>query len=102
MEGRIIHGGTELSGQGQLSAGGHIVVSGTVTPHAKPRTTSMGLQVKKTFEIHESEDIGSNVRQYELRIDGEVTWSGMGDDRVDALLNAIMAATDESDGPPDN
>ena len=75
---------------------------GTITAPTKPKTTSMGLRIEKTFEIRESEPIGDGVREYELRIDDELVWTGIGDDRVDALLQAIMAATGQADEPPDN
>jgi hypothetical protein len=92
---------TELRGEGTLSAGGRIIVSGTVGPAAEPKTTSMGLEIKKTFTIHESEPIDGAI-QYELKIDGETVWVGMGEDRVDGLLNVIMRITDQEPEVPDN
>ena len=62
----------------------------------------MGLEVAKTFMIRESEPVQNEVRQYELWIDGELTWTGMGDDRADALLQAIISATGETNETPDN
>jgi hypothetical protein len=92
----------ELSGEGHLTVGGPIHIAGTITPPAEPETTSLGLKVEKTFEIRQSEPVADGVRQYGLRIDGKLTWSGMGDDPVDALLDAIMKATGQSDDPPNN
>jgi hypothetical protein len=46
--------------------------------------------------------IVGDVRQYELLIDGESVWVGQGDDRVEALLNAIASATGQADELPDN
>jgi hypothetical protein len=62
----------------------------------------MGFEVAKTFVINESDPVQGAVRQYELWIDGELKWTGMGDDRADALLQAIISATGEADEPPDN
>jgi hypothetical protein len=39
---------------------------------------------------------------YELHVNGKLAWSGAGDDRVDALLGAIQAATGDEDPPPNN
>jgi hypothetical protein len=90
-EGRLtpgghVHGAARLSGEGHLTVGGTVRIAGVITPPREPKTTSLGLKVEKTFEIRQSEPIADSVRQYELRIDGELTWSGMGDDPVDALL----------------
>ena len=68
---------------------------------AVPETTSLGLVVEKTFEIRESEPLGGEVRQYELRIDGQVVWDGLDEDRVNALAEALIAATDPRPKPPD-
>ena len=46
--------------------------------------------------------VEGGVRQYDLRIDGEQVWSGAGDDRVEVLLEAIAAATGQSDELPNN
>jgi hypothetical protein len=94
---------TELSGEGHLVISPmRVVLSGTVTPPADSNRTSMGLEISKTFVIHESEPIENQVRQYELRIDGQLVWSGVGDDRADALLQAIISATGQADETPNN
>lgn len=105
----------ELSGEGHLTAGRAIIggrvyssqhTSGQFTrpepaPQAEP-TTIMGIDVEKTFTVNETEPIAGGVRLYELYIDGQLKWSGAGDDRVDALLDAIQAATGDDEQPPDN
>jgi hypothetical protein len=68
---------------------------------AEPKTV-MGIGVEKTFTIYESEPFAGEVRMYELRIDDKLVWTGQGDDRADALLNAILAATGDDDELPDN
>jgi len=86
-----------------VTASVRIVASGTVAPERVPAiTTNMGVEVDKTFVIYESKPIEGGIRQYELHIDGKVVWTGMGDDRVDALLTAIQSATGEADDLPDN
>jgi 2-keto-3-deoxy-6-phosphogluconate aldolase len=94
---------TELSGEGHLTFGAmRIVASGTVTPPAVANRTSMGLEISKTFVIKESEPIENKIRQYELYIDGQLVWTGIGDDRADALLQAIISATGQGEETPDN
>jgi len=39
---------------------------------------------------------------YELLVDGKLAWTGMGDNRADALLDAIMSATGDDPELPDN
>lgn len=70
-------------------------------PSAEPKTI-MGIGVEKTFTIHESEPLAEEVRLYELRIDDKLVWTGQGDDRADALLDAILAATGGADELSDN
>ena len=93
---------SELTGEGHLTIGPRMVASGTVTRPADSNRTSMGLEVSKTWTIRESEPIGSDVRQYELHIDGQLKWSGIGNDRADALLQAIISATGQADETPNN
>ncbi len=77
-------------------------VFNVVVPPTAPKTTSLGLQITKTFTIHESEPVEGSVRQYELLIDDQLVWSGMGDDRADALLEAIMRIADQEPDIPNN
>jgi hypothetical protein len=70
-------------------------------PATEPKTV-MGIEVEKTFTIHETEPFAGDVRLYELRIDDKLVWTGQGDDRADALLDAILAATGSDDELPDN
>src|ERR1022692_3182732 len=97
---------TELRGEGSLSGSAYSTsiatgwFGGVQRPVTDPKTTSMGIEVDKTFTILETKPIEADVRQYELLIDGESVWSGAGDDRVDALLEAIQAATGQSDELP--
>jgi hypothetical protein len=67
-----------------------------------PKLTSMGFEVAKSFTVNESEPIDGAVREYELVVDDKLTWTGMGDDRADALLEAIAHVTDQGDEIPDN
>ncbi len=92
----------ELRTEASLTAATHIVASVTIMPPAVSKTTSMGFEVAKTFMIHESDPVQNEVRQYELWIDGELQWIGMGDDRADALLQAIISATGEANEIPDD
>lgn len=74
----------------------------TIVPPAQPRTTSIGLEVTKTFTINEAQ-VSDGVFQYELLEDGAVIWSGMGDDRVDGLLKIMMRLTEgEEPNHPNN
>lgn len=83
---------TTLRGEGRLIASGRVYSSqhtsgqwrGTPPPVTEPITTSMGYQIAKTFTIHESEPVDGAI-QYELKVDGESLWVGMGTDRVDGL-----------------
>ncbi len=84
-----------------MSAGGRMIVSGTVGPAVKPATTSMGFKINHTFTIYESEPIGET-KQYELEIDGESVWVGLGDDRVDALLGVMIRIAEQEPDVPDN
>jgi len=86
-----------------VGATARVVATGTVAPERGPAdTTSLGVEVDKTFVIYESKPVEGDVRQYEREIDGKVVWSGMGDDRVDALPDAIQVATGQADDLPDD
>jgi hypothetical protein len=83
---------------------GTLTVEMTATANAevtRPKVTTMGYVVTKTFTIHESETV-DGVIQYELLDDGEAVWVGTGDDRVDGLLKIIMHITGEEPEVPDN
>jgi hypothetical protein len=69
---------------------------------SEPKLTSMGFEVTKTFTVNESEPIDGAIREYELVVDDKLAWTGMGDDRADALLEAIAQVTDQGDELPDN
>jgi Lsr2 len=75
---------------------------GVQATRSDPKLTSMGFEVTKTFTVNESEPIDGAVREYELVVDDKLTWTGMGDDRTDALLEAIAHVTDQGDELPDN
>lgn len=105
---------THLSGEGHLTVG-RLIVGGRVYssqhtsgqfrgrpyPTTEPETI-MGIKVEKTFTIRESEPLSGETRLYELHVNGKLAWSGAGDDRVDALLDAIQAATGDDGDPPNN
>ena len=102
----------ELRGEGHITTGEVVYRNGSVVirrgqfsalpaPGAEPRTTDMGQKVVNTITIYETEPLAGSVRLYELEINGQVKWSGAGDDRADALLEAILAATGEADELPD-
>jgi len=69
---------------------------------SEPKLTSMGFEVAKTFTVNESEPVDGAVREYELVVDDKLAWTGMGDDRADALLEAIAHVADQGDELPDN
>ena len=85
-----------------VAAVGSVSVVATGTVKRAPTTTSTGLEVEKTFTIKESGPVAGDIREWELDIDGKVVWTGMGDTRADALLNAILFAVGEADDLPDN
>ncbi len=62
----------------------------------------MGVEVDKTFTIYESQPVAGEVRLYELWIDDQLAWNGAGDERADALLDAIISATGGDKKLPDN
>jgi hypothetical protein len=67
-----------------------------------PKFTSMGFEVTQSFTVNESEPIDGAIREYELVVDDKLKWTGMGDDRTDALLEAVAHVTDQGDELPDN
>jgi len=70
-------------------------------PETEIKTELRGLGPVKSFVINEYEPT-NGITPYELVIDGETVWSGMGNDRADALLDAIMTITGEAPEIPDN
>jgi hypothetical protein len=69
----------------------------------QPERTAMGLEVAHRIDItmKESEPLADDVREYEVFIDGKRVWSGLGEDRASALLEAITEAAGESEELPD-
>lgn len=106
----------ELSGEGHLTGGRMIVGriyssqhtsgqfrgSGLLPSPAEPDTVMGVAGVENTIVIRESEPIAGKIRLYDAFVNGKEVWSGPGDDRVDALLDAIQAATGDDDGVPNN
>jgi hypothetical protein len=103
----------DITATGSMAIGGRTYRTGQIMrsgqffavpsqPAAEPRTTSIGEEIATTITIYETEPVAGDVRHYELEINGEIKWSGMGNDRADALLNAILAATGQEDELPDN
>ena len=86
-------------------AGDGVVVVRVTTTSTGQRgpdpTTTMGYTITKTYTVHESESV-DGVIQYELLEDGNVVWVGIGEDRVDGLLQVIMSITGEGPEIPDN
>jgi hypothetical protein len=74
----------------------------TVTTRSDPKLTGMGFEVANSFTVNESEPIAGPLREYELVENDKVVWTGVGDDRTDALLEAIAHVTDQGDELPDN
>ena len=56
---------------------------------------------EKSGEIREYEPV-DGIIPFELLIDGESVWFGMGDDRAEGLLQAIMTAVGEEPEVPNN
>jgi hypothetical protein len=68
------------------------------------KTTSIGLEVTKTFTIHQAK-IADGMIQYEVLEDDKVIWSGMGDDPAEGLLKVIIRMVegeDAEDTPPED
>lgn len=70
-------------------------------PASAPKTDFEGLGLVKSFVINEFEPIEGSI-PFELVIDGKSVWFGMGDDRADGLLKAIMKITEQEPEVPDN
>jgi hypothetical protein len=90
-----------------VQAGVAAAVARVYTPSVEatrsdPKLTSMGFEVAKTFTVNESEPIDGTIREYELVVDDKLAWTGVGDDRTDALLEAIAHVTDQGNELPDN
>jgi hypothetical protein len=58
-------------------------------PVTAPKTDFEGLGLVKSFVINEFEPIDDSI-PFEVVVDGESIWLGMGNDRADGLLKAIM------------
>jgi hypothetical protein len=97
---------TELRAEAGLAAGVGRAYNPDVQDVAQrsetPKVTGMGFEITKTFTVNESEPIDGAVREYELLVDDKLAWTGMGDDRADALLEAIAQVTDQGNELPDN
>ena len=61
-----------------------------------PKTTSLGLEVTRTFTIHQAE-LDDGFVHYELLEDDRVIWSGLGNDPVEGLLQLIIRITEGED-----
>lgn len=66
-----------------------------------PKTDFEGLGLVKSFVINEFEPIDGST-PFEVVVDGESVWLGMGDDRADGLLKAIMNITDQEPEIPND
>jgi hypothetical protein len=95
---------TELRGEGQLIVRANVYADGEVIQRSQepPKLTGMGFEVANSFTINESEPVAGPVREYELLANDKVVWTGMGDDRADALLEAIAQVTDQGNELPDS
>jgi hypothetical protein len=69
----------------------------SATSETETAVTSIGTPVAQEFTILEA-TLGDQTH-YELCQGEDVLWSGVGDDRVDDLLQTIMRIT-ESEDPP--
>ena len=65
-----------------------------------PPTTSIGLPVTRTITIKQAA-VTDGIHHYEAIEDGEIRWSGIGDDPVDGLLQIVMRLTEDEDPPTD-
>jgi hypothetical protein len=97
-----MHMADVIVGAGVAAGVGSAYGAAVVTRTDTPKLTSMGFEVAQSFTVNESEPIDGTVREYELIVDDKLTWTGMGDDRTDALLEAIAHVTDQGDELPDN
>jgi hypothetical protein len=74
------------------------------TKQAPPKTTSIGLEVTKTFTINQA-DLDNGMIQYEVLEDDQVIWSGLGNDPAEGLLKVIIRMVegeDPADVPPED
>jgi hypothetical protein len=81
-----------------------LAVFAVTTKKAPPKTTSIGLEVSKTFTINQA-DLGDGVIQYEVLEDSKLIWSGLGDDPAEGLLKVIIRIVegeDPDDAPPED
>jgi hypothetical protein len=70
-------------------------------PATAPKTDFEGLGLVKSFVINEFEPIDGS-SPFELVVDGESVWFGMGDDRADGLLQAIAKIADQEPEVPND
>jgi hypothetical protein len=70
-------------------------------PAAAPKSELEGLGLVKSIVINEFEPIEGSI-PFEVMVDGKQVWLGMGDDRVDGLLRAMMAIAGQEPEAPDN
>jgi hypothetical protein len=70
-------------------------------PVTAPKTDFEGLGLVKSFVINEFEPIDGSI-PFEVVVDGESIWLGMGNDRGDGLLKAIMKIAEQEPEVPDN
>jgi hypothetical protein len=59
------------------------------------------LGLVKSFVINKFEPIDGSI-PFEVVVDGESIWLGMGNDRADGLLKAIMKIAEQEPEVPDN
>jgi hypothetical protein len=70
-------------------------------PKTDFKTDFEGLGLVKSFVLNEFEPIDGSI-PFEVVVDGESIWLGMGNDRADGLLKAIMKITEQEPEVPDN
>jgi len=103
-----ISGGGSIQARGTSHRVGRAIVGGItrieqflLVPSRPGRTTDLGLELARSLEIREYDPI-DGVIPFELLIDGESAWFGMGDDRVEGLLQAIMMAAGQEPETPND
>jgi hypothetical protein len=99
---KIMHMADARAEAGVAAALARVPTPSVQATRSDPRLTSMGFEVAKTFTVNESEPIDGAVCEYELVVDDKLAWTGVGDDRTDALLEAIAHVTDQGNELPDN
>lgn len=70
-------------------------------PAMTPQTDFEGLGLVKSFVINEFEPVDGST-PFELVVNGQSVWLGMGDDRADGLLKAIMKIDEQEPEVPNN